>query len=69
MNSKLIGLVFTVALAAACLALALGYGPATYYDAEGEAPATQNVDTQASTPSDAGIAKDKQDSPLIQAQD
>jgi hypothetical protein len=69
MNSKLIGLVFSVALAAACLALALGLGPATYYDAEGAPPATRQADTQTPAPTDASLAKDKQASPLLQAQD
>jgi hypothetical protein len=78
MISKLSGIVFVVAMAAACYALASGFGPAPFYDAEGAPPTSQqgmNMQTvnadqaQTSAPDDASVAKDKQASPLIQAQD
>jgi hypothetical protein len=68
MFSKLIGTAFVVLLAIASYALAVGYGPAQYYDAEGSPPVASD-DTQKAAPDDASIAKDKQNSPLIQAQD
>jgi hypothetical protein len=68
MFSKLIGIAFVVVLAIASLALAVGYGPAQYYDAEGAPPVAAD-DTQKPVPDDASVAKDKQNSPLIQAQD
>ncbi|WP_050451504.1 hypothetical protein [Candidatus Burkholderia verschuerenii] len=68
MNSKLIGVAFVVALAAASYALAAGYGPAQYYDAEGSPPVAAD-DTPKPAPDDVSVAKDKQNSPLIQAQD
>jgi hypothetical protein len=72
MISKLSGIAFTAALAAACYALAVGYGPPAYYDAEGAAPVagTQAIATDPPpAPDDASVAKDKQNSPLLQAQD
>jgi hypothetical protein len=67
MFSKLVGIVFVVALAGASYALASGHGPVAYYSAEGAPPAADSVRTSA--PDDAAIARDKQNSPLIQAQD
>jgi hypothetical protein len=67
MFGKLVGIVFVAALAAASYALASGHGPVAYYNAEGAPPAADSA--QASAPDDAGIAREKQMSPLIQAQD
>lgn len=78
MIRKLSSFFFVSALLAASYALASGYGPAPHYSPDAGAPASQqgmSVQTiaadEAATPNsnDASVSKDKQDSPLIQAQD
>ncbi|WP_244816557.1 hypothetical protein [Caballeronia sp. Lep1P3] len=78
MIGKLSGLIFVAASLAASYALASGYGPAPFYVPETGAPSSQQgmstqsiAADQAATQSndDASVSKDKQDSPLIQAQD
>jgi len=78
MTSKLSGIIFVAASLAASYALASGYGPAPHYTPESGAPASQQgmnsmaigTDEAAKENSgDASVSKDKQDSPLIQAQD
>ncbi|MDR5739932.1 MULTISPECIES: hypothetical protein [unclassified Caballeronia] len=78
MTSKLSGVVFVAASLAATYALASGYGPAPHYKPSTGAPASQqgmNMQTIAADEAapqrnnDETASKDKQDSPLIQAQD
>jgi hypothetical protein len=78
MMSKLSGVIFVAASLAASYALASGYGPAPHYTPSTGAPASQqgmNTQTIAADEAatqrsnDAAVTKDKQDSPLIQAQD
>lgn len=78
MIRKLGGIIFIAASLAASYALASGYGPAPHYTPSSGAPASQqgmNTQTiaadEAATQNgnDASVSKDKQDSPLVQAQD
>nr|WP_309749607.1 MULTISPECIES: hypothetical protein [unclassified Caballeronia] len=74
------GILFVAALLAASYVIASGYGPAPRYTPEAGAPTSQqgmNTQTIAADESaapgtesgDASVSRDKQDSPLIQAQD
>ncbi|WP_244849564.1 hypothetical protein [Caballeronia sp. SL2Y3] len=80
MISKVTGIVVVAASLAAPYALASGYGPAPHYKPDTGAPTSpQGMNTQTiaadesaapgSQSGDASVSKDKQDSPLIQAQD
>ncbi|WP_250453769.1 hypothetical protein [Caballeronia sp. ATUFL_M2_KS44] len=78
MIRKLGGIIFVAASLAASYALASGYGPAPHYMPSSGAPASQqgmNTQTIAAdeaatqNSNDASVSKDKQDSPLVQAQD